>query len=118
MRTKSKPFLSESFPELLHYKRTTSRMWENKENKSYHDNWWFKFMHDDLKSDEFIVFVGALDYLNKNFRVLKVPTSYLLQNIDKIDMTENGWINLYVHMGNLIDMRTNNKLSFRNFAIN
>ena len=118
MRTKSKPFLSESFPELLHYKRTTSRMWENKEKKSYGDNWWFKFMHDDLKSDEFIVFVGALDYLNKNFRVLKVPTSYLLQNIDKIDMTENGWINLYVHMRDLIDMRNNNNLSFRDFAIN
>lgn len=75
-------------------------------------------MLDDLKSDEFIVFAGALDYVNKNFRVIKVPTSYLLQNVDKIDMTKGEWINLYVHMRDLIDLRNNNNLSFRDFAIN
>lgn len=118
MSTNSKPFLSESFPEFLHYKSSTSRMYENKEKKCNRDNWWFKFMHDDLKQGEFIVFAGALDYVDKNFRVLKVPTSYLLQNIDKIDMTKDGWINLYVHMRDLIDLRNNNNLSFRDFAIN
>jgi len=38
-------------------------MYENKEKQRYRDNWWFKFMHDDLKQGEFIVFAGALDYL-------------------------------------------------------
>jgi hypothetical protein len=93
-------------------------MYENNEKKSYLDNWWFKFMLEDVRSNEFIVLVGALDYLNKNFRIFKVPTSYLLQNIDKIDMTENGWINLYVQMRDLIDLRNNNNLSFRDFAKN
>jgi hypothetical protein len=93
-------------------------MYENKEKKSYLDNWWFNFDRDNLKSNEFIVFVGALDYENRNFRVLKVPTSYLLQNIDKIDITDNGWINLYIRMKDLIDIRNTNNLSFRDFSIN
>jgi hypothetical protein len=91
---------------------------QRKEKKTYLDNWWFNFMYDSLKSNDFIVFVGALDYANKNFRVYKVPTSYLLKNIDKIDMGNDGWINLYVHMEDLIDVRNNNNLSFREFAIN
>jgi len=117
-RTNSKPFLSANFPELLNYKRSTSRMYENKEKKIYHDNWWFNFDLNSVKSNEFIVLVGALDYSNKNFRLLKVPTSYLLQNIDKIDMTKDEWINLYIHMEDLIDLRDSNNLSFRDFAIN
>ena len=118
MRTNPKPFLSKNFPELKGYKRTASRMYENKEKKTYLDNWWFNFGIDNLKSDEFIIFIGALDYLNENFKIFKVPTSYLLQNIDKIDMTEKGWINLYVHMKDLIDLRNINNLSFCDFAIN
>jgi hypothetical protein len=120
-RTNPKPFLSNNFPDLLHYKRSTSRMYESKEKKIYHDCWWFNFGLDSLKSNEFIVFAGALDYENKNFRVFKVPTSYLLLNIDKIDMTKNGWINLYIHMEELVDIRKTgdiNNLSFRDFTIN
>jgi hypothetical protein len=93
-------------------------MWENKEKKTYLDNWWFNFTDDVLKSNEFIVFVGALDYANKNFRIFKVPTAYLLQNFDKIDRSKDGWINLYVHMKDLIDLRNSNNLSFCEFAIN
>lgn len=117
-RTNPKPFLSNNFPDLLHYKRSTSRMYESKEKKIYFDNWWFNFGLDSLKSNEFIVFVGALDYENKNFRVLKVPTSYLLQNLDKIDMTEDGWINLYIRIKDLIDIRNTNNLSLCDFKIN
>jgi len=93
-------------------------MYENKEKKNYLDNWWFNFGLDNLKSNEFIVFVGALDYTNRNFRVFKVPTTYLFQNIDKMDMTDDGWINLYIHMENLIDIRNTNNLSFQGFSIN
>jgi hypothetical protein len=118
LRVNPKQFLSKNFPELLKYKRSASRMWENKEKKTYHDNWWFNFTDDVLTSNESIVFVGALDYANKNFRVFKVPTAYLLQNIDKIDKSKDGWVNLYVHMEDLIDLRNSNNLSFREFAIN
>jgi hypothetical protein len=118
LRVNPKRFLSKNFPELLKYKRSASRMYENKEKKSYFDNWWFNFTDDFLESNEFIVFVGALDYANKNFRVFKVPTAYLLQNIEKIDKSKDGWINLYVQMRELIDLRNSNNLSFRDFAIN
>jgi hypothetical protein len=118
MRTNPKPFLSKNFPELLHYKIITSRMYENKDKISFKDNWWFNFGLDSLHSNEFIIFVGALDLTNEKFRIFKVPTSYLLQNIDKIDKTNKGWINIYIHMKDLIDLRNNNHLSFRDFAIN
>ncbi len=118
LRVNPKQFLSKNFSELLKYKRSASRMYENKEKKIYADCWWFNFTDDFLKSNEFIVFVGALDYANKNFRVFKVPTAYLLQNIGKIDRNKDGWINLYVHMEDLIDVRNSNNVSFREFAIN
>lgn len=118
MRANPKQFLSEKFPELLHCNIVSSRMYENKEKKTYLDNWWFKFDHDILKSNDFIVFAGALDYENKNFRLLKVPTSYILQNIDKIDINKKNWISLYIHMNDLIDIRNTSNLSFRDFSIN
>lgn len=117
-RVNAKPFLTKSFSELLKYKIVASRMYEKNEKKSYLDNWWFNFSEDHLKSTEFIILVGALDYGNKNFRVFKVPTSYLIKSFDKIDSDKNGWINLYVHMTELIDLRNSNNLSFREFAIN
>lgn len=118
LRVNPKPFLSKNFPELLKYKRSASRMWEAKERNNYLDNWWFNFTDDVLESNEFIIFVGALDYENKDFRVFKVPAAYLLQNIDKIDKSKDGWINLYVHMTSLVDLRNSNHLSFHEFVIN
>lgn len=118
IRTNPIKFLSKNFPELLYTKRTTSRMHESKEMRNYLDNWWFNFDLDYLKSNEFIVFVGALDYENRSFKVFKVPSSYLLQNIDKIDTNDDGWINLYVHIEKLIDIRNKNNLSFSKFLLN
>jgi hypothetical protein len=118
LRVNSKPFLSKNFPELLKYKRSASRMYESKEYKNALDNWWFNFTDDVFESNEFIIFVGALDYENKDFRVFKVPAAYLLQNINKIDKSKDGWINLYVHMTSLVDLRNSNHLSFREFVIN
>ena len=118
LRVNSKPFLSKNFPELLRHKRSASRMYESKEREIYGDCWWFNFAYNDLNSNEFIVFIGALDYENKNFRVFKVPTAYLLHNLDKIDRGKNGWINLYIHLTDLIDLRNSNHLPFREFAIN
>lgn len=118
LKVNPKQFLKEKFPELLKYKRSASRMYESKEKKNYLDNWWFNFTYDYLELNEFIVFVGALDYINKDFRVFKVPTEYLLQNINKIDKSKDGMINLYVHMKDLIDLRNKHNVSFRDFAIN
>ncbi len=118
LRVNTKPFLTKNFPEFLKYKITASRMYEKNEKKNYLDNWWFNFSEDNLKSNEFIILVGALDYENKNFRVFKVPTAFLLKNFDKIDSDKNGWINLYIHSVDLIDLRNSNNLSFREFAIN
>jgi hypothetical protein len=106
MSSKAKLFLTESVSEFLHYKSSASRMYENKEKQRYRVNWWFKFIYEVLNPAEFIVIAGALDYVNRNFRMLKVPPLYLLQNIDKIDMTKDGWINLHVNMRDLIILRT------------
>ncbi|OQW75517.1 MAG: hypothetical protein BVN35_07590 [Proteobacteria bacterium ST_bin11] len=118
LKVNPKQFLKENFPDLLKYKRSASRMWESKEKRNYLDNWWFNFKYDYLETNEFIVFVGALDYTNKDFRVFKVSTEYLLQNIEKIDKSKDGMINLYVHMKDLIDLRNKHNLSFRDFALN
>lgn len=118
LKVNPKQFLKDNFPELIKYKRSASRMWESKEKKNYLDNWWFNFNCDYLKLNEFIVFIGALDYINKDFRVFKVPTEYLLKNINKIDKSKDGMINLYVHMKDLIDLRNKHNVSFRDFAIN
>jgi len=118
LKVNPKKFLKDNYPELLKYKRSASRMYENKEKKNYLDQWWFNFTSDYLESHDYIVFVGALDYINKDFRVFKVPTAYLLQNIDKIDKSKEGMINLYVHMKNLIDLRNKHNVSFSDFTVN
>lgn len=118
LKVNPKPFLKMNFPELLQYKRSSSRMYEKKENKNYLDNWWFNFSDEFLVPNNYVIFVGALDYKNKDFRVFKVPTNYLIENISKIDIT-SGWVHLYVHFSDLIDLRNKkNNLPFKEFVIN
>jgi hypothetical protein len=93
-------------------------MWESSEESIYRDNWWFGIMTSDLDQHEYIVFAGALDRANRNFKLLKVPTSYLRQNLSKVDTTDDGWINLYIHMRDLVDIRNPAGLSFQQFAVN
>lgn len=117
MKTNATPFISKNFPELLEYKKIQSKIYRKKQDKLYKDNWWFSFNPDNLTSYNFIVFAGALDDTNKNFRILKVPTSYLLQNIDKLDNFGEKKT-MYIHIKDLIDLRNENHLPFSDFAIN
>jgi hypothetical protein len=110
-------FLKKNFPELIKYKKTSSRMYEKRENKNYGDCWWFNFLDKFLVPNEYVIFVGALDYKNEDFRIFKVPTNYLIENFSKID-NRKGWINIYVHFSDLIDLRNKNHLSFKEFVIN
>lgn len=118
VRTNSKPFLKKNFPELLNYKRTASRMYEEKEKPGHKDDWWFKFTADDLENNEYIIFAGALDYINKNFKILKVPSSYIKANADKLYWNDAGWIIIYLHFKDLIDLRNSANLSFKGFELN
>jgi hypothetical protein len=117
-RANATAFIAQNFPELSNYMRRTSRMWEHSERPEYHDNWWFGVMKSDLENHEYIVFAGALDYENKRFKLLKVPAAYLRDNISSVDVTDEGWINLYIHMMELIDVRNSAHLPFNQFAIN
>ncbi len=117
-RTQSKPFIEKNFPDLLQYKRRTSRMYESKDKPSYFDDWWFNFYLRDLESSEFMIFAGAKDYINQEFMIFKVPTSYLLSNLEKISVTDGGWINLYIHTTSYLDVRTDSGVSFGQFAVN
>jgi hypothetical protein len=117
-RTRSKEFLETHFPELLPYKRRTSRMWESKDASSYYDNWWFTFMVPDLDKTDYIIFVGALDYEDKAFKVFKVPSSFLRENLSNIDITGDGWAHLYIHIRDFADRRNQAGLSFNEFAQN
>lgn len=83
--------MEKNFPELSNYKQTASRRYEKGDKPDYLDNWWFKFMEDDLNADEFIIFAGALDCESKEFKILKVPTEFLKSNKDKIDINSKGW---------------------------
>jgi hypothetical protein len=118
MKTNSRGFIERNFPELRKYKRSTSRKWESSEKPHYKNNWWFKCLREELEENEFIIFAGANDQQDKDFKVLKVPTAYLLSNLDKLDMTEAGWINLYIHMESLEDVRNDARLPFKQFALN
>ena len=117
-KTHSKEFIKKEFPELLNYKILTSRLYEKKEKPGFRDNWWINFSYDDLQESEYIVFAGALDSANENFKIFKVPSSYIKSNIDNISMTERGWINIYLHFTDFVDVRGKKSLSFKEFVLN
>ena len=117
-KANAKHFIAKNFPELSTYLRRTSRMWEHSERPNYYDNWWFGLMKSDLENHEYVIFAGALDYENKDFKILKVPTRYLSDNMSRLDMTADGWINLYIRMSDLINIRKDSGLPFNQFAQN
>jgi len=117
MKANSKEYIRSNFPDLLGYKSSTSRMWESKNDKTYLDNWWFKLDETDLEKYKYIIFAGALDYENKKFEIFKIPSKYILDNINKIDVTKKGWINIYLSFHEYIDLRNKNNLSFKQFIV-
>ena len=118
MRANSKNYIKSKFPYLLGNKILTSRMWESKKDKNNLDMWWFKLGKTDLEKYEYIIFAGALDYENKNFKLFKVSSQYFLDNINKLDVTDKGWINLYLSFTEYVDVRNKNNLPFKQFLIN
>lgn len=116
-RANSKYFLIHNGIDTNHCKISTSRMWERKDDKTYYDNWWFKFDESELKDKKYLLFCGALDYSNKEFKVFKIPTSYVLNNLSKVDRTPDGWINIYLSFKDCIDLRNKSNLSFKEFLI-
>lgn len=118
MRTNSKTFIAERYPELQNYRCLTSRLYPRSEKSNYRDDWWFNFFDYELDDSEYIVFVGAKDKLNLDFQVFKVPTSFLKANLNKLSRTDRGWINIYLHVETFDDVRSGeNGLSFRRFAL-
>lgn len=118
MRTNSKAFMAEHFPELKHLPLRNSRMYEAKEKPGFLDDWWFRFDLSLAERNESIVLAGALDYSNTKFRILRVPSKFLLDNQDRIDIDSNGQVHLYIEFDSLKDIRNNANLSFGQFAIN
>ncbi len=117
-RTNSRHYLNNKFPELKKYKVFTSRKYKNIDNPTFMDNWWFNFTNDFLSDSEYVIFAGALDNQNNNFKIFKVPTSYVLDNLDKVYMSNKGWVNLYIHLDNYNDVRKNLGFSVKQFAVN
>lgn len=117
-RANSREFMRRNFTELSNYPTRTSRRWEHKENPYYHDNWWVSFNLADFENHDYIVIVGALDYTNTDFKVFKIPTSYILENRDKISVSGAGMVNFYLDFTNYVDLRTPARLPFGQFALN
>lgn len=92
-------------------------MWERKDNDKFLDNWWFKFDVSDLHNHKNIVFCGALDYKNKEFRVFKIPSQYLIDNLNNMDISAGSWVNIYLSFDKFIDLRGKNNLHFKQFLI-
>ena len=88
------------------------------EAASYKDDWWINIKYEDLDKSEFIVIAGAKDLTGVDFKVLKVPTKYIRDNIGKLDMSASGRIQIYLHVRELVDVRNKSGLSFRQFAVN
>lgn len=118
MRANSKKYIKLNYPELSALKTSTSRMYEYSEDSRYKDNWWFKFIKEDIELHEFIIFAGALDHQNKEFALFKIPTAWLTENIDNIDIVAGNWINIYLTFQDNVDIRCQHNLSFANFRIN
>jgi hypothetical protein len=116
-RANSRQFLIENSIDANNCKITTSRMWERKDDARFLNNWWFKFDESDLKTYKYILFCGALDYSNKKFRVLRVPTSYFIDNLYKVDIAAGSWINIYLSFDELIDLRSKYHLPFKQFLV-
>jgi hypothetical protein len=93
-------------------------MWERKDDAKNNDNWWFKVNESDLHRYQYLMFCGALDYSNSDFRLLKVPTAYVLANLSEVDMVKDEWINLYISFEGFVDLRSKKNLSFSNFVVN
>jgi hypothetical protein len=117
-KTNANAYMERHFPELRKYKRSVSRMWERKYDRRYLDDWWFKLGVDDLSETEFFIFVGAKDYSDMDFKLFKVPSSYLAENLKGLSVTDKGWINIYVHIRTFKDIRGQVELSFGEFALN
>jgi hypothetical protein len=92
-------------------------MWERKFDRRYLDDWWFKLSVDDLSESEFIIFVGAKDYSDMDFKVFKVPSSYLAENLGGLSVTDKGWINIHVHIRTFKDIRGQAQLCFEEFVV-
>jgi hypothetical protein len=114
-RANAKSFVAKKFPELSRYKLRSSRMWEEPE---YRPCWWFGLMEDELTRYEYFVFAGALDRVNRDFKLFKVPAAYIRENLSKLDKTPSGWINVYIHMRDFHDIRNDARLPFKQFAVN
>ncbi len=117
-RASSREFLQRHFPELKMYPTRTSRRWENEENPNYWDNWWVSFNFADIEKNDYIVVAGAQDDTNTDFKVFKIPTRYLLENKDKISVSGNRVVNLYLDFVNFVDLRNPARLPFGQFALN
>ena len=65
-----------------------------------------------------IIFCGASDYKNINFKLFKVPSSYIIAILSKLDKNLGGWVNIYLSFRDYVDLRNNNKLSFKEFLLN
>lgn len=117
-RTNPKHYLSKHFPELLSIKRRTSRPWLSSEKPEYLNNWWFNFLIEHIEKTDHILFVGALDREDRDFKLFKVPTSFLLANLPNIDTTPDGWVNLYISIESFQDLRHPSGISLKQFLIN
>lgn len=117
-RASSRNFMREHFPELKQYPTRTSRRYESTEKSYYWDNWWVSFNRADLDTNEFLILAGSLDNTNTEFKVFKIPTSYVLANLDKLDVGSRGMINLYIDFKSFEDLRNDARLPFGQFAVN
>lgn len=119
IKANSRKYIEDKFPELRKYKIITSRMFEKADNpKRNRDDWWFKFDYKHLNDYEYIIFAGALDYENKDFKLFKVPSSYIKSSINNLYMKKDGWIIIYLHLKDFVDIRKKERVSFKEFELN
>ena len=92
-------------------------MYEEKDDDRFLNNWWFGFDESDLHNYQHIIFCGALDYQNKDFKVLKIPSKYFIDNLSKVDISSDSRINIYLSFDGLFDLRHKSSLSFKRFLV-
>jgi hypothetical protein len=110
--------MADKFPQLSEYRFFTSRMFEAKDKATYYDDWWLRIPLEVFEENDFVVIAGAMDYSNSNFRLFKVPSSYIVKNLDKLDVNNKGVVSMYIHIKSYDEIRKGAGVSFKPYVVN
>ena len=103
IRMNCKYYLQNNYPELINFKRGTSRFYEYIK-KTTIGGWWFTINTKYIKYEDYFILAGALDKTENDFRLYKIPTDYLQNHISTF-YEDKSRIHLFVSKQSSLNTR-------------